>query len=583
MLRKSSTRRSFHSYQSLEQRQLLASVTFDSGEVVVIGSAGDDVIRLIGSADFQSFRVSIDGSPELSETFQNTDVTKVSVFGGAGNDRVANTLMIDTLINGGTGNDTLQGGFGNDLLVGGAGADVLNSRNGDDTLNGGEGNDRLIGGNGADRLFGFGGNDTLFSGNGNDLLNGGDGNDYMVGNAGDDLLNGNDGNDRIYGSLGDDSVFGGLGDDIIYGTAGTNTLVGNEGNDRIFGGNGADTINGNSGDDFLAGAAGEDRIDGAEGVDTIYGGADDDILEGGDGNDFLNGQDGDDVLSGNIGADTMFGSNGDDLFLLTNGDVINGGAGVDEIVPLYVDQYDFRLDRDGSNIVLTDLRTPDTFGWIGTVTTTSIEQVNLFSVDTTLPIESLLWNPVVERVFVQPIVVSDDDGSNTAPAFGTAEQEAEIKRRVDRIYNQAGVDVWFLPTRQYNSTSANGVGTGERNINDFFGIISDGDAAGVGRSNPIVLDYYFTTRTPGQSTPTFSSGGLAYIGQSGAVQSNSQYAVDFDRARVALVLAHEIGHNFGLLHDESPIPSLLNVDNISNDLKAFQITQILDSEFSIPI
>ena len=55
------------------------------------------------------------------------------------------------------------------------------------------------------------------------------------------------------------------------------------------------------------------------------------------------------------------------------------------------------------------------------------------------------------------------------------------------------------------------------------------------------------------------------------------------RERTAAVFAHEIGHNFGLAHDLSATPSLLDVTASSNLLKDFQIDQILNSRFSQPI
>ena len=116
MSRKRSQRQSKLNYQNLESRNLLTGIQLIGGDLVVDGTVGDDIIKLDGSEDFQSFTVSINNSPELTETFQYTDVGDVIVFGFEGDDRVTNTLIIDTIINGGTGNDTLFGGFGNDTL-----------------------------------------------------------------------------------------------------------------------------------------------------------------------------------------------------------------------------------------------------------------------------------------------------------------------------------------------------------------------------------------------------------------------------------------------------------------------------------
>ena len=251
MSRKPSNRRSFQSYQPLEPRQLLASIAFNVGEVVVRGDATADMIQLIGNANYQSFTVSINDDTSLTESFDYSDVTKLTVFAGAGNDRVTNSLLMDTIIYGGDGNDLLQGGFLNDVLYGGNGGDRLIGRNGDDTLRGDGGVDVMYGGNGADRIYGFAGNDQAFGGNGDDFIVGGNGDDRIAGNGGDDTLNGNAGKDTIFAGLGADSVSGGLDEDSIYGVGGDNSINGNAGDDTIYGGAGDDIVSGGSGDDSI--------------------------------------------------------------------------------------------------------------------------------------------------------------------------------------------------------------------------------------------------------------------------------------------------------------------------------------------
>ena len=656
MSRKRPRRSSKLNYQNLEPRNLLTSIQLTGGNLVVDGSLGDDIIKLVGSDDFQSFTVSINNSPELTETFQYADVGDVSVFAGDGNDRVTNTLFIDTTINGGAGNDTLFGGFGNDTLrgddgedklfgqsgndqliggegddalrggngldnltgdagndllighaggdtlVGGAGDDIFFGGSGDDSLRGQDGNDSLYGGDGIDLLFGDAGEDLLHGGNGqddldggigadllfgaagNDSLIGGDGDDHLGGNAGDDLIFGNEGDDLLIAGTGNDTVNGGMGLDRILGFDGVNTLNGDEGNDRIFGGDGADEINGGSGDDLLSGGSGDDLLSGGLGVDTLFGGTNDDFLKGGDGDDSLFGQDGDDRLSGEAGEDIMFGNDGDDLFVSPNdNDRINGGFGTDEIF-VAGSLADFQFDPVGSDVIVTDLRNPDEglFGElfnVGRITLTSVEQLDTTREDEPLLIESLTPNPIVERVFVQPIIVSDDDGSNTALSFGTPEQETEIQRRVNRIYNQAGVEIVFLPSKQFNSTFANGDADVERSALDFGEIIRRGGAAGVGSSDPLVLDYYFINQVPGGDFA-----GRAFINANGATQEVTDFSLasQSGRASIAKTFAHEIGHNLGLTH--TAVSGLLGTDGTTAvNLADSQISQILDSPFSQPI
>jgi len=585
-------------YQKLEQRQMLASITFDSGELVVRGDATDDVIELVGSADFQSFTVTINSDPALTETFQYTDVTGLTVFAGDGNDRVTNTLLRDTVINGGNGDDRIEGGFRQDVLSGGDGADTLIGRHGNDILQGQAGIDSLFGSPGVDRLVGGAGEDRLFGGEGDDLLQGEDGDDLLIGDngddvligglgddrfnggAGDDLLNGNEGNDRITAGAGDDTVNGGRGEDTIFGSSGINTLNGNGGNDIINGGTDSDIIRGGSDDDRLAGNQGDDELEGGTGNDELFGGLGDDTVNGDAGDDFLSGQQGDDTLFGGEDVDSIFGNDGDDLFFVDLGDDrLNGNDGFDRVQLFSNDRFNFEVERSGANFTLTNVA----FFEEGTTSDVliGIEELDFLG-DIGTPSE-FLAPPIVERVVVQPIVVSDDDGSNTATSFGTPQQEVAIKEVIDRIYSQAGITVEFLPTNRFNSTFANGAQDDVGNdVFRFNQIISDGDAAGVGSSDPTVVDLYFTTQTPGNNDPVFGNG-RGFVGSSGIVVSVDRIeSSSFARDVNARLIAHEIGHNLGLDHTDG-INTLLTPGSVSRILTQDQIDIALASDISRPI
>ncbi len=176
---------------------------------------GDDVFRIVG----------------------NTDVP-VNINGGDGNDELSQTRFgLNTVFNGGDGDDILLGGQGDDELIGGNGNDVLSGSDGDDTLNGGAGDDELIGGVGKDELRGGTGNDILRGGRDDDLLFGSDGNDQLYGGFGNDLLMGEDGDDYLEGNFGKNTLNGGNDDDtflVVLDDSFRNPL--DDGVDTIIGG-----------------------------------------------------------------------------------------------------------------------------------------------------------------------------------------------------------------------------------------------------------------------------------------------------------------------------------------------------------
>jgi hypothetical protein len=95
-----------------------------TGQVVVYGQTGNDVIQLLGlpTADGGSVPFTL---PAV-------------LFGGDGNDTLdASAATGSVVLVGGAGDDTLLGGGGRDLLFGGAGTDVLRGGAGDDLLVGG--------------------------------------------------------------------------------------------------------------------------------------------------------------------------------------------------------------------------------------------------------------------------------------------------------------------------------------------------------------------------------------------------------------------------------------------------------------
>ena len=285
------------------------------------------------------------------------------IVGTTGNDTAATALTSDPLLIGAAryeglaGNDTinaarLNGGVElvlNDIIVGGAGADTMSGGAGNDQfLFSGAldtGNDIIDGGTGEDSLVVSAANSTIyvqsltgierivtngFSGTQVSLASGGTlnfadvttdaaitlvgstGNETITGTAGNDTLIGAAGNDTLKGGAGDDIVRGGLGRDSLDGGAGvdtydasdvvtagtitissssatthvagaeTDTLIGFE---NVIGGTLADTIIGSDGANRLEGRGGADTIDAGAGDDILIGGALGDTLKGGLGSD----------------------------------------------------------------------------------------------------------------------------------------------------------------------------------------------------------------------------------------------------------------------------------------------------------
>jgi Ca2+-binding RTX toxin-like protein len=123
-------------------------------------------------------------------TFSVKKIKGITVNCGSGNDivRMKSSLKINTIMNGGKGNDDLQSAKGNDSLFGGDGLDTLNGAAGSDLLDGAKGNDSLTSGAGQNTLKGGAGDDELFCRNGvRDIVDGGKGSNTVTGDIMDSI------------------------------------------------------------------------------------------------------------------------------------------------------------------------------------------------------------------------------------------------------------------------------------------------------------------------------------------------------------------------------------------------------------
>lgn len=359
--------------QTLPSTPTLLSVPLDQlGELTINGSANPDTVML-GNLDGYAGPIRFNA--------------------GAGDDVFdASSAAINTVVQGGEGNDQFLGGSGSDRFVGGSGSDSANGGDGNDSLIGNGGDDTLRGDAGDDFLNGNAGRDVL---TGNDTVFGGSGTDTLDGGSGADFVNGQGGRaDIVAGGGGADILRGGASDIVVPGSAETVpappptapnsgstlnvtlpetagpftvlvdgsslTVISTSGTvvDVPLSGISDILVTGTDGDDSVTldaslttligsvtfnGGDGNDSFDtsavniltsflGGAGNDTLTGGAGRDLFQGGEGDDRAIGGAGNDVLNGNGGMDSLFGGDGDDRLLGgRDADLLDGGNGSDVV------------------------------------------------------------------------------------------------------------------------------------------------------------------------------------------------------------------------------------------------------------
>ncbi|VAW61899.1 hypothetical protein MNBD_GAMMA08-2264 [hydrothermal vent metagenome] len=190
---------------------------------------------------------------------------------------------------------------------------------------------------------------------------------------------------------------------------------------------------------------------------------------------------------------------------------------------------------------------------------------------------------ITQIINVQAIVVSDDDGTNTAEFFGNSNQQSIIEGFIDDIWAQAGIDINFLSANAWNDSFTNNGTTDPRPGSDLGTIVSSGADAGVANVDPNVINMYFVNVAAGFGLLSEdSAAGLAFLGGNGITQYVGSNLLGFTEGQevIAGVAAHEIGHNLGLGHITEN-ENLLDSNSPGQRLNATQIQTALDSRFSV--
>ncbi len=165
------------------------------------------------------------------------------------------------------------------------------------------------------------------------------------------------------------------------------------------------------------------------------------------------------------------------------------------------------------------------------------------------------------RVFVQPIQVCSDSGFTCAPT-------RLFEPETDKIWGQAGIDIYFLPFRRlFNSAFLNIDSNSE-----FSSLVSGLNTRRYENQN--VLNMWFVNGVfPSTTTVTY---GLASLGGNGITIARETV----DQNRIDTV-AHEIGHNLGLPHPNESNNFYFNTDaNSPSNLMTSGINRLVPSSIN---
>ena len=134
-------------------------------------------------------------------------------------------------------------------------------------------------------------------------------------------------------------------------------------------------------------------------------------------------------------------------------------------------------------------------------------------------------------IVVQPISVCNDAGGDCSNSVGQF-----FEAETDKIWNQADIDISFLPLTEFHDSSFQSINSNS----DFVNLVN---TAGHGQhATSTVLNMWFL-----QEIDSGTVAGLGFLGANGVAIADSIFTFA-DGAGRRDTIAHEIGHNLNLDH-----------------------------------